>query len=99
MIRNAYSSRSSRPTRSRSSATGGGFDPFSVLLAGFGGPAAAILWVHPQAVVGLLFTARYGGAVEPVASLASAAVLLPMGQLAVWTLIAHGLKGWALLGA
>jgi O-antigen/teichoic acid export membrane protein len=61
--------------------------------------AAAILLVQARAVITLLFTAAYGSAVEPLMSLAPAAATVPLGQFALWTLIAHDLRGWALAGA
>jgi O-antigen/teichoic acid export membrane protein len=75
------------------------FDSLYRLLAWMGVSVAAVLLAHPGWIISVLFTAAYLNAAGPQTSLALAAGVLPIGQLGLWTLIAHKLRGWALAGA
>jgi O-antigen/teichoic acid export membrane protein len=77
----------------------GHFDAFLRLLGWIGLSTAVVLLLQPEAVISLLFTSAYNNAVPVLVSLAPAAALLPVGQFAMWTLVAHGSKDCAFQGA
>jgi O-antigen/teichoic acid export membrane protein len=71
------------------------FDLLYRLLAWAGLSVAVVLLTQPGAVISVLFTSAYAGAIAPLTSLAPAAFFLPVVQLGLWTLIAHRLWRWA----
>jgi O-antigen/teichoic acid export membrane protein len=74
------------------------FDSLYRVLAWAGLSVCSMLCFYPQTIISVLFTARYSAAVEPMISLASAAAVVPIGQFALWTLLARGQRGWPVLG-
>jgi O-antigen/teichoic acid export membrane protein len=71
------------------------FDSLYRLVVWVGLSAAAILLTQPSTVISVLFTPAYAGAVGPLAALSVAALVLPVLQIGLWTLVAHRLWRWA----
>jgi O-antigen/teichoic acid export membrane protein len=74
------------------------FDRFYRPFASLGVAVAAMQVVFPGDAIVALFTNRYVGGADVLRSLAGVGAFLALGQLAVWTLFAHGRVRFALFG-
>ena len=74
------------------------YDHFYRRFASLAVAAVALQVVFAGDVIAALFGDKYLGAADPLRSLAGAGAFLNLGQLAVWTLFAHGRVRAALTG-
>ncbi|MBV9169163.1 MAG: hypothetical protein JOZ81_03645 [Chloroflexi bacterium] len=74
------------------------FDSFYRVLVWVCISTATLLLVYPNGFISVLFTSTYLASTQPVAVLAGATIFAPIGQFALWTLIAHGQTRWVVLG-
>jgi len=74
------------------------YDHFYRRFASLAVAAVAVQVVFAGDVIAALYGDKYLGAADPLRSLAGAGAFLNLGQLAVWTLFAHGRVRVALIG-
>ncbi|HLQ35642.1 MAG TPA: oligosaccharide flippase family protein [Chloroflexota bacterium] len=73
-------------------------DTFYRTFAVMGLASAMLLLFFPKQIIEVLFTPKYLAAVPVLQSLAPAALLMTLGNLLVWTLVAHGQLRVAITG-